>query len=463
MSSSRARAVLDHPILWVALIYLAGIILRVQYTLNVHPPEAQISSDMGLYVGLARKLAGAADQLRPWDVTHPLGYPALVAFLLQGGTSFARVVGVQIVVSCLLPLAMGLLGLATFGRRTALAVVAFASLYFPFIEYGALFLSEIHFILFLTLAFAGLHGARTARRPGVSLALAAGGGVALSIAAALKSVALPAAAAFFALEGLALVLGRAREGAPLPWRAWLKPWLLRGVVVAVAAAPLLGVLARVCTQANRGKFCVTGNKVGADFLLGHYGRIADIQWGSDEGNSFHFGSPSSHLRHYDIHKTVPFPITDSAANAAEAWRWIFAHPFDAMVISLDHLYDTFFGPSMWPAFDSPSWAYGHLSQYVFVLFLFVPALFACGAVLRRGARAFAMSRTALVLAPIGALAFTVAVATGEVRYRIPFDIFFIVVACASFVGELAQVDGTEASSEPAAAPPAPEPVTAMPG
>lgn len=448
----RARAVLEHPALWVGLIYLAGVVLRVLYTLVLHPPEAMITSDMSLYIGLARKFAGSGEALRPWDVTHPLGYPALVAFLLQGGTSFARVVGVQIAVSCAVPLALGLLGLATFGRRTAMAAVVFASLYFPFIEYGALFLSEIHFILFLTLAFAAFHGARRVSGR-ASLALAAAGGVALSLATALKSVALPAAVAFFAVEAIALWLRR--EGTPTSpapsWRARLAPWVVRGAIVIVAAAPLLGFLARVCTRANRGRFCVTGNKVGADFLLGHYGRIADIQWGEDEGYGFHFGSPASYLRHYDVHKTVPFPITDSAANADEAWRWIFAHPFEAVVVSIDHLYDTFLGPAMWPTFDSGSWPYAHLSQYVFLVFLFVPAVFALVTAMKAGARAFFTSRTLLVLAPVGALAFTVAVATGEVRYRVPFDIFFIVVACASLVGELAAASVVKIRSERAEA------------
>ena len=33
-------------------------------------------------------------------------------------------------------------------------------------------------------------------------------------------------------------------------------------------------------------------------------------------------------------------------------------------------------------------------------------------------------------APIAALLVTVVIATGEVRYRIPFDVFFIAIACA---------------------------------
>ena len=180
--------------------------------------------------------------------------------------------------------------------------------------------------------------------------------------------------------------------------------------------------------------------MGADFLLGHFGRIADIQWADDEGHGFGFGSPGSYLRHYGEHKSVSFPITDSAANAAEAWRWIIAHPFDAVVVSLDHLYDTFLGVAFWPSYGTASWSLAHLSQMAFVVLMLVPVLFACARILKRGLRTFATSRALLVLAPIGALALTVAVATGEVRYRIPFDVFFIVVSGAFGAGELERPD-----------------------
>jgi len=71
----------------------------------------------------------------------------------------------------------------------------------------------------------------------------------------------------------------------------------------------------------------------------------------------------------------------------------------------------------------------------------VPAVLACVGIAKRGARALLLSRTFLVLSPVLALALTVAIATGEVRYRIPFDVFFIVVACALVVGDIARVDG----------------------
>ena len=445
MLSGRARDLPDKPVLWVLLVYLCGVGVRLLYTLKIQRADNYIYSDMGLYVGLARRIAAHIPLSAP-DVTHPLGYSALLAFLMSAGGSLARAVDLQVVVSCLVPLVVGLLGAAAYGRRTGLLVVVLATFYFPFIEYGALFLSEIHFIFWLALAFAGLFAARRLQRRAAALGVAAAAGFALSVAAALKSVALPAAFLFFVVDGIALVVGTPGAGQPSSWLARLRPWALRGALVVVAAAPLLGVLARVCTHANRGRFCVTGNKVGADFLMGHYGRVADVEWRTESADIFRFGSPGALLRHYEQHAVVPISMTDTAANSKEAWRWIFAHPAEAVMLSLDHVYDTFFGPTAWPTFNGPSWPYAELFQLLFVLFLFVPAVFACARVLRRGGRAAVTSRAALVVAPIAALAITVAIATGEVRYRIPFDIFFIVLAGALFSGDLARVDGAADAS-----------------
>jgi hypothetical protein len=423
--------------LWVALVYACGVAVRVIYTLYLQHADALVYSDMGLYVGLARRMAAGLPLVRA-DVTHPLGYASLLAFLFARGGP-ATAIHVQLVVSCLVPLAVGLLGAAAYGRRTGYLAVVFATLYFPFVEYGALFLSEVHFIFWQTLAFASWFAARRVQRRAAALGLTAAGGLCLSIATALKSVALPAAFLYFVVEGVALVISRPGEG-PLRARlARLEGWLVRGAIVALAAAPILVGFARVCTRANDGKFCVTGNKMGADFLMGHYGRIADVEWRLDGQDQFRFGSPGALLRHYDTHARVPFSITDNAANTAEAWRWIKANPGEAIVLSLDHIYDTFFGSAMWPTFNSSMWPFGNLSQYVFIVLLFVPAVLACAAILGRGLRAALTSRTALVLAPVLALTITVVIATGEVRYRIPFDVFFIVLACAWAVRDLARV------------------------
>jgi hypothetical protein len=326
--------------------------------------------------------------------------------------------------------------------------VVFASLYFPFIEYGALFLTEIPFIFSMTVAFTLLFAATRVRRRAAALGIAAGGGLLLSLAATFKSVALPAAFLLAVVEGAAVLLATRGHDRGLGI-ARLSPWVQRWAVVAIAATPLLAAHARTCTRANNGTFCLTGNKVGADLLLGHYGRVGAIEWTPPGGGTARFGSPGSYLRRYEKTEVVPFALSDSAANSKEAWRWIGKHPGEALVLSIDHVYDAFFGAAMWPGYGHPTWALAHLSQYAFILFLFVPLLPACAGILRRGARAAVSSRTAQVLAPVAALALTVALATGEVRYRIPFDIFLITVVCAYVSGDLRRVDlspsGTDAA------------------
>jgi len=438
---ARASGLLANPWLLAGLVYVCGIALRAIYTFYVQPPENFVTSDMFFYVNLSKKYAAMHGPVDPWDVTHPLGYPALLAFLTSEGGSLARVVYLQFVLCCLVPPAVGLLGAAAYGRRTGLLATIFASLYFPFIEYGALFLTEIHFIFWLTVSFALLFAIYRVRRRNAALLLAAASGVALSVATAFKSVALPAAFLLAVVEGIALLL--ALPGADARARLKrLQPWLVRWAVVGIAAVPLLAVQARACTRANRGNFCVSGNKIGADFLLGHYGRVGAIDWNPPGGDGgARFGSPGSYLRRYEASPRVPFQYNDSAANTREAWRWIAAHPAEAVVLSIDHVYDAFFGSGMWPGYGHPTWVWTHLSQYIFIAFLFVPLLPICAGILRRGPRAALGSRTAMMLAPVAALALTVAYATGEVRYRIPFDIFLIAIVCAAISGDLRRVDG----------------------
>ena len=167
----RLHAALRHPALGALLVYLVGIALRVRYTFDIHPPAAFVTSDMSFYVDLARRLLAQHGPIGPWDVTHPLGFPAFLALQLSHGGTLVQAGYAQLAVSCLVPGAVGLLAWAAFGRGTGYLAVGFASLYFPYIEYGALFLSEIHFTLWLSLAFAGFLGAINARRRWVSLVL----------------------------------------------------------------------------------------------------------------------------------------------------------------------------------------------------------------------------------------------------------------------------------------------------
>src|SRR6184192_2374500 len=97
--------------LWAGLAYVSGLVIRIWYGFYFRPAARSIYSDMEFYLGLARMLRRTPlASMGPWDVTHPLGFPALLAVALGRNLSLDRPALMQFAVSVMVPLAMGLLG-----------------------------------------------------------------------------------------------------------------------------------------------------------------------------------------------------------------------------------------------------------------------------------------------------------------------------------------------------------------
>src|SRR6185437_4589091 len=141
---------------------------------------------------------------------------------------------------------------------------------------------------------------------------------------------------------------------------------------------------------NEGHFCLVSNKAPADFLLGHYGRIQGLSWKDAKGRvTVTFGIPAAYQRGYREVPSVPFLITDGPQNSAYAWAWIRQHPIDALILSCEHVYDSFCGSLPWPSVANGFWAISETFHFLFLLFLLLPSLMRCLDVIRRqGFRAF---------------------------------------------------------------------------
>jgi hypothetical protein len=246
-----------------------------------------------------------------------------------------------------------------------------------------------------------------------------GAGILLFAATAMKVVALPAVLGFCAVHLLlAREVGFTRRGL-----------VLGGLIVGLL--PGIALLSHRVTEANSGRRFLVSNKGAADFLLGHYGRIAGIRWHNPrDGTMFEFGSPSAFQRGYTEVRDVPFAMTDVDKNASAAWQWIRQHPGEALVLSLEHVYDTFLGSFPWPSASADDvWKLTEGFHFAYVGLLLLPALLRCYDVMRaEGVRGFLRSREFLILSPLIGVLAAVFVATGEARYRIPFDCCIILVA-----------------------------------
>ncbi len=414
---------LPSVITWV--IFALGVVWRWFHVTQLHDPRKFVYSDMAMYVGLAKRLGKPGSVVGIGDITHPPGNTWLLMFFQRLDPSLQWHVYFNFLVCALLPLAVGALGWVTLGKRTAQGSVVIASVYFGFVDYGGYFLAEIHLALVATLTFVVYllamklaEGAPTRGRTAGFVALATLAGFLFSVAMALKMVAMPAVLGFCALH---LVFSRAPK---------VRNRIVVLAIFLFAAAPLTTKLVHRCTVANKGHFCSGSNKSAADFLLGHYGRIEGIEWRDPKvPGVVAFGSPAAYQHGYRDRKVVPFLITNQEKNAEYAWKWIGEHPGEAVVLSFEHIWDCFGGSYPWPANSTGMWPGSYATHHGFLFLVLFPAMILLVDVLRKGGvLGLLRSVELLIVSPIIGVCVAVFLASGETRYRIPWDGVFIVLA-----------------------------------
>lgn len=398
------------PLLAALPIYLWGVFWRIDHVLSKHDPRSTVFSDMSMYVSIARRLADPNYVMTQYDVTHPPATSWLFAQFYARDASFFELTLLQITVASLIPLAVGWLAWIAFDERCAAWSIVISSCYFYHIEFAGFFLAEVYMMLLIPLCMASYLTAVSARSLAGRLGFAILAGLLFLIAVAFKTVAGPALAGFYAVHWL-FTTGQRR------------PRTLALVVMVLSTLPGLAVIGQRCTQANGGKFCLPSNKSAADFLLGHYDRVASIQW-----TDATFGSPSALQHGYSASPKVPFSITDHEQNMQAAWKWIDEHKLEAAVLSVQHVFDMFAPNAPWPTIWTAEWPIAQAQMYLFVIFLIWPSmllLFDIGTV--QGPMAVLRSTELALASVLAGVSLGVFIATGEPRYRLPFDCVFIVL------------------------------------
>ena len=398
------------PLLAALPVYVWGVAWRAHHVYVRHDPRANVFSDMGMYVGIARRLTDPNYVMTKYDVTHPPATSWLFAQFYTRDASFFELMVFQIVVASLIPLAVGWLAWVAFDRRSAAWAIVVSSCYFNYIEFAGFFLAEVYMMLLIPACMASylVAASTTGRLQRYGFALLAG--VLFLIAVAFKTVAGPALPGFFAVHWLLT-----------PGNRKAKTLVLS--VMVLSTLPGLALIGQRCTQANDGQFCLPSNKSAADFLLGHYDRVASIQW-----TDATFGSPSALQHGYSASPQVPFSITDHEQNMTRAWQWIDDHKLEAAVLSVQHVFDMFAPNAPWPTIWTGEWPIAQAQMYLFVIFLIWPSLlllFDIGTV--NGPMAMLRSTELALASVLLGVSLGVFIATGEPRYRLPFDCVFIVL------------------------------------
>ena len=409
-------------IVWTSII--VGALVRALYVFVLHPEVDHVYSDMEGYVHRALAWAafgGAAEGVA--DTVYPPGPTIYFALLARADPTWRVAAVAQWAVS------FGIIGLVwsiarrLHGNATAMVALAVASVYLPLIHYAGLFLAENPFTLAGLAAFrlflVAIDATDFARATGWALVA----GLAAGIAASLKGTVL-ASIVVVGVVWVALAVRQRRQHIP-------------GVVIGALAGAVLVMLplAQRCTNLVRTHVCIASTNGAMNVLMGHYGDVGPFYWYDDAHNSWWtFETPSAVLHGYTARVDLPFPPYDERANLALAKDWVKAHPWQALRSSFEHVGDLVAGRTLWPAAELWGVDWGAVWQWLFWLFVLPPALVRVAVKLPSMLRLDAAAAAdALLVAPLAGLAATAFLTIGEVRYRIPFDAFFIILAARAYV------------------------------
>ena len=406
---------LQRGIVWSC--WLGGGLLRLIYLLAIHPPQQHVYSDMAGYVHRARALLEGRVEVIA-DSLYPPGASRLFAALLQFDGDGGLVIVVQWLLSLATMAGVWTLARRLYGNRVAVLSLIAVTLYLPLFHYAGLFLAENPFTCLLIWAYVLLLRAIDAPLPASTALWALAAGLVAGLAAAFKAtILLPVL-----ITGVVLLV-------------WLWKQRRRGALtmmfgVSLGLATVLLPLAERCTRLAEGHFCLVSTNTAMNALMGHAGEKAEFRWFDGERQmTFSFTSPSASLRGYTERVDVNFGAYDVPANLAELRRRIAADPQMALDTSLRNVADLVIGRDFWPGavYRHRDWgrAFQNLYKWALLPLALLWLVWRAPRMLRF--KPDSLSEW-LLLTPLLGLTATAFISLGEVRFRIPFDGFVIILA-----------------------------------
>ncbi len=387
----------------VAAIVL-GAAARLVWVLVVHPPYEYVYSDMEGYVSRAQRLAGGADLVR-YDAFAPPGTHMLLAAPLTlfgtGAEGLRAAAAEWWLLSSLVPLLAWRLALRLFDPRTAALTAAAAAAYPLFVFYGGVFTSETPALALLLGSL--LLGCRAQAASGrVALFAATGAGVLGAAAIATRPQ---------------LILNVAVLALPFLWR---RLWLPAGALALGAGLVLAGIV--VHNSAAAGKLTGVSESGGINFFQSHcdahrvdiggYFYASPVPVALDNGTDYRFPSRDPWDQGFLYGEGLDCVRADGLGHAS---------------LLAGNLIDTTATTIPWPLGDSSTTrTTARVTNLAMAPALAIIVLLTLFSVRRGQAPELRRARVWLLL-HLACLVPLVLVFTGEPRYRVPYDVFALML------------------------------------
>ena len=409
------------PRLVVWAVYLGSVGFRYYFTFFLALPDKHIVSDsLGYYV----RAKNVCEQSYPWginDIIFPPGTDYLfgAVYCLRG--NLLDISWTLVVFSSLIPLLIFSIASQLCERRVAYLSLLLSSVYFPFINYGGYYLSEIPMMVCFFAATSAM------------------------IRLLKSQQSLPRVLPLCLLTGL--LYGAAgsikmQSFAPLLLTAVLYPLFLRKqrlriflmfLVIGLGTLPVLIPCSIRCTKLNEGRFCLIGKTFGMNFLVGHQLKNPYLRF-TDSRRGLHYLLMGPGM---DYNPNAPIPEVnfgpyDDEEVRSEAIRMIREHPKEMAMTFVRTALAYLGGVKLWPFAEVPVEVYQIFRVFFWCMLgtlLLHFLLNKCG----KGSRSLPPEYWQLHLA-IFAGFICGTLASGEPRYRIPFDAFVIILFARAIFG-----------------------------
>lgn len=396
-------------------LVLTGLCLMLaaslrMWIIRVHPPWESVFSDMGGYIQNADRIFQG--RMNSQVFFQPVGFSALLALLRKLHLGYKAVGPIHVCVGTLTAFFAGRIAAHVESERAALFTTLVVGVHWSLAYMSGYYMAETLYAFMIT--FVSWVIASTRLKSVWSVIVAS---TVLSVSYWLKGYAGPIvilALGYFAL--------RAREERGARWR-WVRAGVILTCIFATQPALHHEVTKRYANDPQWGPATSGLNLV-----------EGKCPWKRNEDSSgYGWWSPLYVQQHNGTYKKWDHPFTDAKYFQQQGIKCIKDNPM-VMVHSFRHVAELFVRNMLWPASgDEHFRKFERDYEKWFLGFLFpglIVGLFRLGTSSRARQHLFGLA----VMVPILAICGVVYIGKSEIRYRLPFDPFFCLIACSGWLG-----------------------------
>ncbi len=399
-----------YKIIIIYSILIIALLLRIIFVFFIHPPEKYLYSDMKGYYNRAIKISkGEKEEII--DTLYPPGTHYFYSIFFKFKNAFFIIKLVNIIVSVISCFFIYLISKILFNLKSALISLFISSINYIFIDFTGYILSETPFIFTLSMMFFFL----------------------------LKSIKEQNNIKRFIysfLSGLLLIISSSIRSSILLFIPFFIVWWIFNIkkykLYYNVFFYLLGFLPILIILSLRiylitGSFGVISTNNGLNFFQGR-SHVRDIEFYDLERGSYYlFASPVAIQKGYIKNYKFYYGPYNSSSLFEEGIKEMKKDIGRTILFSLEQILDLFFTVDIWPTFAIRTKILPNLIKYynyIFIILVILPSIILF--IIR-----FKKIKSNLSLLPyffILVIILTAMIFYGDPRFRVPFDIFFIILS-----------------------------------